>query len=309
MKASSIFALVCAGVILVLSTGCNLDDKPGLAAARSSATIASEVSETGALEQLSSWSDALYAAANNSNRQEAYLLLQRIEGLAAKKDVRSSGTPAGWHAFDLSLQAAKKAMPVQGTASLWYTEAAKLKLASDAVFRPESPLWLQYEGVLRDDVQRIRVSWQSQIEDRAMAAEAAIGIYGAHIDRLEVAALMQRDAGSIEALRDRLAYIKEIVNAADSGQVRPEAVIIALDSLNDSASALFRKPGYEGGEAAMSEALPPGMTVGQQRETSMQVAELFISAFVMGVLGYAGWRKYRGVQDKGLPFSGNKNKR
>ncbi|QHT60559.1 hypothetical protein GXP70_11845 [Paenibacillus lycopersici] len=301
MKASSMAALACFVVMLVLTAGCGLATKPDTAALNTVAGAAAQASNTADLERLSGWSDALYAAANNSNRQEAYLLLQRIEGLAQAKNVRGTGTPAGWHAFDLSVQAAKKAMPVKGTAALWYTEAARLKLASDAVFRPESPLWLQYEEVLRDDAQRILVSWQSLIEDRGMAAEAAIGVYGEHLERLEVAALMQRDAGAIEAVRDRLDYIKEVVRAAESGQSQSKAVITALDSLNASASALFRDPSLEG-EAALTEALPPDMTIGMQRKSAMQVAELFIAAFVMGVLGYAGWRKYRGSQDAGIPF-------
>ncbi|MBM7564515.1 sporulation protein YpjB [Paenibacillus sacheonensis] len=305
MKASSIYALACVGVILVLVSSCSLNDKPNFTIVKSAIGAAAEPSESAALEQLSSWSDALYAAANQSNRQEAYLLLQRIEELAATDDVRKTGTPAGWHAFDLSLQAAKKAMSEKGTTTLWYTEAARLKLASDAVNRPEAPLWLQYEGVLRDDSQRILTAWQSQIEDRAMAAEAAIGIYGEHLDRLEVAALMQRDAGELEAVRERLDYMKEVVKAVGSGQLRHETVNSALDRVNASASALFKDPSDEG-EPAVAEAIPPGVTVGQRREGSMQLAEMFIAAFVMGVLGFAGWRKYRGGQEKGIPISRNK---
>ncbi|NBD22559.1 sporulation protein YpjB [Paenibacillus glycinis] len=306
MKAlSSIIALVCAGFVLVLASGCSLNSKPfSVLNAQSEPVGVGAAKADASLEQLSSWSDALYSAANQSNRQEAYLLLQRIEGLAALPDVRKSGTPVGWQAFDLSVKAAKKAMPQRGTTTLWYTETARLKLASDAVFRPEAPLWLQYEGVLKDDAQRIRATWQSQSEDRAMAAEASIGIYSEHLARLEVAALMQRDAGRIEAVQERIAYLQAAVQGAETGQLRPEAVTVALESLAAAANDLFRDPDQVG-EAAVAEAIPPGVTVGQQREGAMLIGEMFIAAFVMAVLGFAGWRKYRG-QDKVVPFSRNK---
>ncbi|MBO7744119.1 hypothetical protein I8J29_07940 [Paenibacillus sp. MWE-103] len=305
MKASSFIALVCAGICFLLASGCSLKPAQFAASAADASPESADADNNSSLERLSAWSDAFYAAANRSNRQEAYVLLQRIEGLAAVPEVRGTGTPVGWQAFDLSLQAAKKAMPQKGTTTLWYTEAARLKLASDAVFRPKSPLWLQYEEILKDDAQRIRTSWQSQSEDRALAAEAAIGIYREHVDRLEVAALMQRDPGSIETVKERIGYIKGVVTAVENGQMRPESVLSALDGLTSAASALFRDPN-EIGEAAAAEALPPGMTVGQQRHGSMLIGEMFIAAFVMGVLGFIGWRKYRNDRNGSIPYSRNK---
>ncbi|MFC4808517.1 sporulation protein YpjB [Paenibacillus sp. GCM10023250] len=305
MKASTFFALVCAGFCLILASGCSLKPAQYAASAVDAIPEQADVNNNSSLEQLSAWSDAFYSAANRSNRQEAYMLLQRIEGLASAPEVRGSGTPVGWQAFDLSLQAAKKAMPQKGTTTLWYTEAARLKLASDAVFRPKSPLWLQYQDILKDDAQRIRTSWQSQSEDRAMAAKAAINIYGEHVDRLEVAALMQRDAGSIEAVKERIGYMRGVVAAVEKGQMRPDSVLSALDSLTSAANALFRDPNLAG-EATAAEVFPPGVTVGQQRHGSMLIGEMFIAAFVMGVLGFIGWRKYRDDRNGSVPISRNK---
>lgn len=301
MKSSAIVAFGCAAWIMLVASGCGIGKEPFALSA--SGSIASAAAPSKALEQLSIRSDALYSAANASNRQEAYRLLQQIESIAAEKTVRGSGTKQGWQAFDASLNTAKQAMGQKGTTLRWYTETARLKLASDALFRPDMPLWLQYEGILRDDSQRIRMSWQSMTEDRGMAAEASIGVYAEHVDRMEVAALMQRSQAEIDAIEERIQYIKNTVRAAETGQIRPDAVITALDSLDATASELFKGSGEDKGQTTMAPAVPPGMTVGGQREGAMQVAEMLIAAFVMGVLGYAGWRKYRGQQDEGIPFS------
>lgn len=310
MRASSLFALLCSAVFIgYLAIG----SCAGLSAAVASAAAPTPAVESSALDKqagsavakLSQLADELYTAANDANRQVVYNLLQRMEELSELDAVRASGTAAGWTAYDQTVKELKQALSVKGTSQKWYLEAAKLKLASDALYRPTVPLWLQYEGILKDDENRISVAWQSQTEGRYAAAKVNLNIYRDHIDRFEIAALMQRDEGQIQALRDQVTYTERILNAVDGGTVKPQEVQFALEGLDSAASRLFR---LSDGQPALAEAIPPGTTIGEYRKGSGQIVEMFIAAFVMAVLGFAGWRKYNVYRNVGEPVSRNKFK-
>lgn len=257
------------------------------------------------LSKLSQLMDQLYTAANDANRQVVYTLLQRIEGLSANEAVRKNGTEAGWAAFDQTVKQMKQRVSEKGASQQWYLEAAKLKLASDALYRPTVPLWLQYEGVLKDDENRIKVAWQSQIEGHVAAAKVNLDIYRDHMDRFEIAALMQRDEAQIQAVKAQITYTERILAAVDGRTVKPQEVIYALNGLDSAASRLFR---LSDGQPALAEAITPGMTIGEYRRGSGQIVEMFIAAFVMGILGFAGWRKYSIYRDEGESVSRNKFK-
>ncbi|WP_165822499.1 sporulation protein YpjB [Paenibacillus montanisoli] len=296
MRASSLFALLCSAVIIGLLSGCQLATH----AAVKSAKPAFEADQpSNALEQLSSLSDEIYTAAYGSNRQLVFTLLQRLETVSSSQDVRSSGTQAGWKAFDSSMAKAKKALLQKNESRQWYTQAARLKLASDALNRPRVPLWLQYEGVLREDEQRLRTSWLMQSEGNAEAAAASLDIYREHVERFEVAALMQREEASVRHLQNQMTYAKQVLSGANEGLAHPDAVMIALDGLEQAANAVFKQGD---GEAALAEAIPPGATIGSLRSGRAQLAEMFMAAFVMVILSLAGWRKYNQQQPQGLPF-------
>ncbi|SFS80942.1 sporulation protein YpjB [Paenibacillus sp. BC26] len=299
MRSSTLFALLCSVVIIVLLSGCNLSTYAAGNLAKPASTLKPGTDEgSNAIAQLSTLSDQIYTAAYGSNRQLVFTLLQRLETLSAAKAVRTSGTAAGWTAFDESMELAKDALLQKHASGLWYTQAARLKLASDALNRPNVPLWLQYEGILREDEQRIRTAWQMQSEGRAEAAAVTLGIYKEHVERFEVAALMQRDEASLRLLKEQMSYAEQVLAGVEGGTANPEAVQIALSGLDHAANQLFR---HSDGEAAIAEVIPPGTTIGSLRNGRAQIAEMFIAAFVMAILALAGWRKYR-QQLNGVPF-------
>ncbi|SDW29944.1 sporulation protein YpjB [Paenibacillus sp. CF384] len=299
MRSSTFFALLCSVVIIVLLSGCNLSTYAAGNLAKPASTLEPDSDQKpNAIAQLSALSDQIYTAAYGSNRQLVYTLLQRLETISAAKAVRESGTAAGWAAFDESMALAKDALLQKQASRLWYTQAARLKLAGDALNRPKVPLWLQYEGVLREDEQRIRTAWQMQSEGRAEAASVTLGIYKEHVERFEVAALMQRDEESLRQLKEQMMYAEQVLVGVDGGTASPEAVLIALSGLEHAANQVFKRAD---GEAAIAEVIPPGTTVGSLRNGRAQIAEMFIAAFVMAILALAGWRKYR-QQPNRIPF-------
>lgn len=306
MRPSSLFALLCSAVIIgVLAMGSFASEAAAAAPTPAALNTAPDKLGSSPLSKLSQLTDQLYTAANDANRQVVYTLLQRIEGLSAYDAIRSHGTEAGWTAFDQTVKQMKQEVSEKGTSQHWYLEAAKLKLASDALYRPTVPLWLQYEGVLKDDENRIKVAWQSQIEGHNAAARVNLNIYRDHMDRFEIAALMQRDETQIKGLKDQITYTERILAAVDGGTVKPQEVLYALDGLDAASSRLFR---LSDGQPALAEAIPPGTTIGEYRRGSGQIVEMFIAAFVMAVLGFAGWRKYSQYRDVGEPVSRNKFK-
>jgi hypothetical protein len=186
----------------------------------------------------------------------------------------------------------------QGASLKWYGQAARLKLATDALIEPGAPLWLQYEDVLHDDWSRMRQAWRLQSENHAAAALAALKVYSEHVQRIELAALMQRPAVLVTSLQGQIQYTERILESIRRDGGNSEAVMAAFDSLDQAASRLFGRKndvvtitGPAGGITAPN----TGGTIGEQ------LAVLFISAFVMSILGFAGWRKYAYERHHGVP--------
>ncbi|MCQ6558008.1 sporulation protein YpjB [Paenibacillus mendelii] len=241
--------------------------------------------------------DQVYAAANAGNRQLAYSMVNRLEQAAAKPEIRNIGNLPGWEAFDRSLRDARQALSDdKGNAA--YLQAARLKLAADALFR-KAPLWLQYREVLKNDLVRMRQAWSAQGIDRPAAALANLNVLQLHSKRIEVAALMGRPQEQVRAFYDQIERTERILAFASSHKEHKRLVEGAFIALDQTVEALFVT------NAAVAEAPLPAMlpqTIRDARRGKEQLATMYISAFVLGVLGYAGWRRYRFDQNHGAAY-------
>ncbi|QYR19881.1 sporulation protein YpjB [Paenibacillus sp. sptzw28] len=291
MRTSSmLWLLLFLAVLIIAASGCGGKQTTDLTGGRLEEPVAAAGPNTlpeGTM-RLGKLSEQLYAAANSGNRQLAYSLAARLEKQAESPDIRKLGTAEGWEAFDRSLIEARQLLSRQGASLQWYGQAARLKLAADALIGPGAPLWLQYEDVLHDDWNRMRQAWHSQNGNHAASALEAIKIYSEHVQRFELAALMQRPAILVTSLQEQIRYTERILESSRRADGNSEAVIAAFDSLNQAANRLFGRMndvetiiGPAGGITRNT-----GGTIGEQ------MAVLFISAFVMSILGFAGWRKY-----------------
>ncbi|MBW7456493.1 sporulation protein YpjB [Paenibacillus sepulcri] len=257
------------------------------------------------LESLEMLSEAFYTAANNGNRQLSYTLLSRIRQAAKSSEIRQLGSQTGWKSWDQSVNKVMEDLTYNRTSPEWINEAARMKLAVDVLINPTAPLWLQYEDVLQDDLRRVHLAWKSQGNDHALAALQQLETYSRHIDRIEMAALMQRPELLNTHLQSSLDYIRHMLEASRQASGGTPAVSTALASLEEAASSLF---GIDEAEAAINQHLPVMPDDVGRAPVSEQLAVLYISAIVMGILAFAGWRRYAFEQKHGTAIPAKKRR-
>lgn len=299
-KTSAFFAMLGMAAFLLLAAGCSVNDSNAVADMTVN-SVQMDKSNT-ALKQLYQLSEQLYSAANEENRQLAYSLIGQLESTAANEGIRRGGSIQGWSAFDKSVKDAKLAIAQTGTSSSWYMQAIRLKLASDALLRPEAPLWLQYDHVLGDDESRLLQAWQSQQEGHAEAAVVFLHIFREHLERFEVAALMQREASLIDNVEDRIDFTERMLRLTGDGNTDfASSILPAFQALTAARSQLFANQSSL--STATVQSAPGIMTAEEYRSGREQLAILYLSAIILGILAFAGWRRFVYEQQHGAPFT------
>jgi len=289
--------------ILVISAGCG--DASVRVIGKPSMKDSVKVTE---LPALSTLADELYNAANEGNRQLAFATLVRLEQAAKEPQVRANGLPAGWRAFDRSLQEARNVLE-RGKGSGIYLQATQLKLAIDSLEQPLS-LWLQYQDVLRDDLARVRRLYSTPAIGDVTAASAALEQLRLHAERIEIAALMSKPPeqheqlfAGINGLALIMKHQSEVKAAAKNdglaGNSKQTGMVQdSLSGLETTIAALFHASGWD--EAATVSA--PLTSAGQPGLARELLVSMFLASLVMGVLGFVGWRKFRYEQVHGTRF-------
>ncbi len=118
----------------------------------------------------------------------------------------------GWTAFDKSLEDAKLAIVQTGTSSSWYRQAARLKLASDVCCGQKHRFGFNTSKFLA--MTRTACSKPGNLSRRDMPRQQFVflHIFREHLERFEVAALMQREASLLTNLKDRLDYTERLLD-------------------------------------------------------------------------------------------------
>lgn len=239
------------------------------------------------LVKLDETAASLYEAAYTNNRQAGYLKLQQFQALLNKSRAIGRGTAEGWAALYKEANDIDNALRRGDTGSGWLMSAARIKLTTDSLVRPEHALWLQYESVLLHDWDRVRQSWKRTSGDGADAAEAAVASLSMHLDRIEPAASMQFGSAALLEAKERLQYTERLLEGAkasggDSGEATAR-VDRSLSVLRQLLAKLFD----EGRQTAELPAVAPAAAV---HPISWA---FFLGTIICAVLTLTGWRKYR----------------
>lgn len=235
------------------------------------------------LLRLDETATALYEAAYRNNRQAGYKYVQQLAKLIDKQEVRQAGQAAGWDLMEDSITSIAFTLKNGKMTSDWLTASASIHLTTDALLRPEHALWLQYEKVMLEDLERVNRSWNRQTDDGAIAARAAMNSFNEHLLRIEAAASMQRPANRIEELRERMHYTNVLLEAGMKGQTKQDWTDNSIQDLEYSLNRLFDNGHSEEEEPVIA---PPG-------EANPISWILLLGAIIMAVLTYTGWRKYK----------------
>ena len=279
MKARFVIPLI----VCLLLTAASAAAWNGPFAARAAALFADRPNE--ALLRVEAASEKLYAAAYSGNRQEAYRHAQRLRQLLNDEQLYVYGTADGWSAMAGDAAAMERALAAGAPVTAWIEEASRIRLAADAMVRPESALWLQYEKLLAEDVMRLKQDFKRHSGSAADAASARLNVLRDHARRVEPAAIAAGSGLRMRELTERISYsgrlLKSVHGQPSGGDVR--SIEQSFGALELAIRGIFESRGADGSQSAV--AVP---------SVSHPIRwALFMGAFISAVLSYAGWRKYK----------------
>ncbi|MCA0754389.1 hypothetical protein KP806_04960 [Paenibacillus sp. N4] len=234
------------------------------------------------LSRLDELAGSLYHAANINNRQAGYAYLQQLQRLL-EGGQRPGGMNEGWEFMKLDSDAIGRALVSGDAAAGWTREAARLRLAADALVRPDHALWLQYESLMLDDLSRVEKAWKRQTGDGAEAARAALGSLQSHADRIEPAVAILFGSMHAAELKGRIRYTNQLLESGTMSPSSEHLVNQSLKSLNASVIRLFDRSG----SVEVEPAVAPIAAANPIKWT------LMLGAVISAVLTYTGWRKYK----------------
>ncbi|MGG4142818.1 sporulation protein YpjB [Paenibacillus algorifonticola] len=227
---------------------------------------------------------SLYKASYADNRQAGYKYVQQLERLLPQLETGIEGRPAGWAKLQQSIRAVSDELLSKKQSVAWMESSARIHLTADAMLRPASGLWMQYERVMLEDVSRVRKAWKRPYEERADAARAVMDNLSAHLALVEGPAFMLRPEGRAKELQERIRYTNVLLSAGPKDQAQAGRVDEALTQLGAAVSRLFTdKPQTIVEEPALA---PPA-------SANPVSWTLLLGAIIMAVLAYKSWRKYK----------------
>lgn len=235
------------------------------------------------LSRLDETANALYEAANTDNRQAGFLHVQQIERMIEGELKGKTGKMEGWAAIKQDANAIEQIITSSEASSGWLMEAARIRLATDALVRPEHALWLQYESIMLDDLSRVEKAWKRQTGDGAIAARATMNSLQEHAKRIEPAISMIYGSMHGAELNERIRYTNQLLETKKSSALNEVMINHSLKALNNAIIKMFD----HSGRAEVVPAVAPLTTANPLRWT------FFLGAIISAVLTYSGWRKYK----------------
>ncbi len=234
------------------------------------------------LELLEEWTEGLYQASVDENRQLAYTYAIRIQSLAVEPELRRIGEPTGWGRIDDHIRSVVHSLNRGELSPAWREDASKLKLAVDALAAGRKSLWLQYERLLHEDINRLQKAWQRGGSEGAEAAAAALSQLRLHVSRMEAAAAVSEQPERVRTLLDRIRYAEKLIAAPEQTDAQHLLAEGAFVLIGDAVDRLFEN------RASIVHAQAVGSPSWQWT--------FMLTAVVLSALAYTAWRKFRAMQ-------------
>lgn len=162
-----------------------------------------------------------------------------------------------------------------------YAASASLRLAADAISPKGQGLWLDYRRLMREDAAELAVSLSGERGGTSKDALARLGTLTAHYELVRTAAAVTGRSASVDRADAVFRYAKRIL--ADSPP-NPSLTAPLAAQIRATVDGLF-----PASEAPASVPLAPAPPAGFFS---------VIGAFILTVLTYSGWRKYRDERRK-----------
>lgn len=235
------------------------------------------------LSRLDETATALYEAANSNNRQAGFLYVQQLQQMIEGDLINYSGKIEGWAALKQDAKAIEQTLTSSAAYPGWLMEAARIRLATDAIVRPDHALWLQYESIMLDDLSRVEKAWKRQTGDGAIAARATMNSLQEHAKRIEPAINMIHGSMHGAELNERIRYTNQLLESKPLNTINEVMVNHSMKALKTAIIRMFDQSGR-------SEAVPAVAPLATANPLSWT---LFLGTIISAVLTYSGWRKYK----------------
>lgn len=239
-----------------------------------------EVSSNYTVAQLNEEAAILYRRALENNMEEVRASITRISNSLGHISFEGRTSVEGIHALSETVVEVKEAAAkFKGDKHLLQQASAKLRLAADSLANPAKPLWLQYYRIVKNDLDALSLA-ANQNQSAAIVANR-FTVLEEHYETIRPAAIIHLEPYQIAQMDAWLSYLKGLTHAkqSDASQLR---------SMTTSGEELINQLfGREKDESAF---VP--FVQGPDR----RAAGLVISSVIVAALSYAGYRKYRALQ-------------
>lgn len=257
------------------------------AEAQPSADVSSSSAE--AYDSLLRSANRLYAAATDGDAALMSRSLDVIDYRFKQLPVMDEASFVGMQTMDGQLKQLRLSLALPKPDELRLRkEAAALLLAADAMAKPERPLWHDYRSVLAEDVAALgrALNGEDGVAAPGSKPAAALAQLRSDYDAIRTAALFGvRDELAVARSDAVLRYADTVLRAEPYNGELAERLV---PPLQDALLALFPIPD-ERGETAIVPAAP-GAT---------WAWSAMMGSFIVTVLTWVGWRRYRDEEADG----------
>ncbi|GAB6990279.1 sporulation protein YpjB [Paenibacillus pini] len=231
-------------------------------------------------ERLDTASETLYQHVLEGNINLVQQDIREVAQIFESSSLQGLTTVEGIHAIAESIVEMKEAtVQARIQEEQWLTASAKLRMAADSLSHPRQPVWLQYYKVIREDLNNMNV---------AVVAKDKQGLKNGyeslrrHYEVIRPAVIIQRKNGEIAIIDSWVSYAGGIISSTSTASMDMSGLISQGE---EQFNGLFGKKKDEPALASLDSVNTPWPWV------------VWSGSFILIILAYAGYRKYRGEQN------------
>mgnify|MGYP001490774071 CR=1 FL=1 len=262
---------------------------PSVSAMAASAADPAEGSVARSLEDFNKTSEELYRYASEGKLEQALTTMKLLEKQATSMSFAGATGLEGVEALFASIIEMKRSLAaIHPDRREIARNAARLRLAADALAGKPQPMWHQYYNVLRNDLDAMRTANRDK---QAEALRASYAQLKEHYQMIRPSILISFEASQNEKWVSLLASLDQAVGASVIRHDQVETLLPGLGALIDET---FGRE-HEAAFVPVPDSERPVLVT------------VLIGSIIIAVLAYVGWLKYRNDQGY-VNISGRNNR-
>ncbi|AJS58063.1 sporulation protein YpjB [Paenibacillus sp. IHBB 10380] len=232
-------------------------------------------------QTLNAATERLYRYVLEGNTEKALQEIKQIETVFESSSFQGLTKVEGVHVLAECIVEVKEATAqAQLHPEQWLNASAKLRLAVDSLSHPRQPLWLQYYKVVSEDLNAMQ---KTLVANNRQALKQAYDSLQGHYELIRPSVVIQREPYEVRTIDSWLSYAGGLSSSGTSETVDIRSM---LEQGEELLNELFGKKKDESAFASLSEFNLPWR------------GTIFGGIFILVILIYVGYRKYRGEQDR-----------